>query len=74
MDRAHERERELIEAAEVTSQEIKDGADGYALQILEELNLRLGGVLGEVQSGIDSLRPRPATRAYATVREDEEVR
>lgn len=74
LDRAHERERELIDAAEVAAQEVRDGADGYALQILEELNRRLGGVLGEVQAGMDSLRPRPATRAYATVREDEEVR
>lgn len=76
LDRAHERERELIEAAEVAGQEIRDGADHYALQILEELNRRLNGMAGEVQAGIDSLRPRPApaTRQYATIREDEEER
>ena len=74
LDRAHDRERELIEAAEVTAQEIREGADQYALQILEELNRRLNGMAGEVQAGIDSLRPRPVTRQYATVREDDEER
>lgn len=80
LDRAREREREIIEAAEVQGQDIRDGADGYALQVLDELNRRLTTVVGEVQAGIDSLRPRPAalpardSRSYATLREEEEVR
>jgi hypothetical protein len=58
LDRAREREREIVEEAEVHAQEIRDGADQYALQILEALNRQLGGILTEVQGGIDALRPR----------------
>ncbi|MGI8424926.1 MAG: ATPase [Chloroflexota bacterium] len=80
LDRAREREREIIEQAELQGQDVRDGADGYALQILEDLGRRLGTVTGEVQAGIDSLRPRPApvaprdSRSYAALREEEEVR
>jgi hypothetical protein len=80
LDRAREREREIIEAAENEGQTIREGADGYALQVLEDLNRRLSTVLGEVQAGVDSLRPRPAptvsrdSRSYAALREEEEVR
>lgn len=59
LDRAREREREIIEDAEITAQEIREGADQYALQVLDGLNRQLGGVLSEVQAGIDALRPRP---------------
>jgi hypothetical protein len=71
LDRAREREREIVDEAEGTAQEIRDGADQYALQLLDELNRRLGGMLGEVQAGIDQLRPRPAPRALAGTREEE---
>lgn len=80
LDRAREREREIIEAAENEGVTIREGADHYALQVLEDINRRLGTVLGEVQAGMDSLRPRPApavsrdSRSYATLREEEEVR
>jgi hypothetical protein len=80
LDRAREREREIVDAAEQTALDIRDGADQYALQMLEDLNRRLGTVLGEVQAGIDTLRPRPApsvardSRSYAAIREEEEVR
>lgn len=60
LDRAHEREREIVEAAEVTAQEVRDGADQYALQILDDLSRRLGSALSEVQAGVETLRPRPA--------------
>lgn len=71
LDRVREREREIVDEAEGTASEICDGADQYALQLLDELNRRLGGMLGEVQAGIDSLRPRPAPRALAPARDDE---
>jgi len=80
LDRAREREREIVEASEQTAQDIRDGADQYALQMLEDLNRRLGTVLGEVQAGIDTLRPRPApsvardSRSYAAIRDEEEAR
>jgi hypothetical protein len=57
LDRAREREREIVEEAEAQAQEIRGGADQYALQILEALNRQLGGILSEVQGGIEALRP-----------------
>jgi len=58
LDRAHDREREIVEEAETHGQQIRDDAEQYALEILEDLNRRLGGVLNQVQGGIEALRPR----------------
>ena len=63
LDRAQEREREIVEEAETHARDIREGAEQYALQILEALNRQLGGVLREVQGGIDALRPQ--TNQYA---------
>jgi vacuolar-type H+-ATPase subunit H len=73
LDRAREREREIIEDAEARARQMREGADDYALQILDELNRRLSSVLHEVQGGIEALRPRPAPsgRAAATAPGDD---
>ena len=63
LDRAHEREREIVEEAEGHAQQIREDAEQYALDILEDLNRRLGGVLHQIQGGIEALRPRPAMTA-----------
>lgn len=56
LDRAREREREIIEEAESHGTDIREGADRYALDVLESLNRQLGGVLNEIQGGIEQLR------------------
>ncbi|MDQ3702263.1 MAG: hypothetical protein M3442_15280, partial [Chloroflexota bacterium] len=54
---AHEREREIVDEAELQAQQIRDEADQYAFQILDNLNRTLGPILSQVQAGIDALRP-----------------
>jgi cell division septum initiation protein DivIVA len=58
LDRAHVREREIIEEAEARAEQMRADAEQYVLDILEDLNRRLGGVVNQVQGGIDALRPR----------------
>lgn len=57
LDRAHEREREIVAEAEAHAREMREGAEQYALQILEALNRQLGGILNEVHGGIEALQP-----------------
>jgi hypothetical protein len=71
LDRARDREREIIEEAELQAQEIRDQADQYAFQILDDLNRRLGPILSQVQAGIDSLRPRGSGAASTASRNGE---
>jgi hypothetical protein len=77
LDRAHIREQEIIEEAEGRAQQMREDAEQYVLDILEDLNRRLGTVLGQVQGGIDALRPRaplPARASAAPPRDEIEER
>lgn len=58
LDRAHERESEIVEEAEARAQQMREDAEQYVLDLLEELHQRLGGIVNQVEGGIDALRPR----------------
>jgi cell division septum initiation protein DivIVA len=57
LEAAEVRSREIIEEATVDAEALRDGANGYALDVLEALSSRLSDLLDQVQNGIDQLRP-----------------
>ncbi len=57
LDAAELRSREIVEDAEAESDALRDGANQYALDVLDALSSRLTDLLEQVQNGIDQLRP-----------------
>ncbi|MDB5027050.1 MAG: vacuolar-type H+-ATPase subunit [Candidatus Eremiobacteraeota bacterium] len=45
----------VLREAEQKAARVREGADGYAAQVLTELDARLSGALGSVKKGIDAL-------------------
>jgi hypothetical protein len=48
----------VLREAEEKAQKIREGADGYAKQVLAELEARLASALGSVKKGQEALGPR----------------
>ena len=74
LDQVRDREREILDEAEAHAQQMREDAERYVVEMLEELHRRLDVMLGQVQGGIEALRPRaPAGgRAQAAVGRDED--
>jgi hypothetical protein len=53
----------VLREAEERARKIKEGADHYAAQVLSEMESRLGGALGAVRKGRESLSRQPQTQA-----------
>ncbi|HEU5481344.1 MAG TPA: hypothetical protein VFU90_15970 [Candidatus Tumulicola sp.] len=49
----------VLREAEERARKIREGADQYAAQVLSEMEARLGGALGAVRKGRESLARRP---------------
>jgi hypothetical protein len=49
----------VLREAEERARKIKEGADQYAAQVLAEMEARLGGALGAVRKGRESLNRQP---------------
>lgn len=49
----------ILREAEERARKVREGADQYAMQLLGELEARLGGALGQVRKGREALNPRP---------------
>ena len=49
----------VLREAEERARKIKEGADQYAAQVLAEMEARLGGALGAVRKGRESLTRQP---------------
>jgi cell division septum initiation protein DivIVA len=56
---AEERARELIEQARRDANEVRQGADDYALQMLERLNDQLRRIEGNVHNAINAMTTQP---------------
>ncbi len=57
LEAAEVRSREIVEEATAEAEALRDGANEYALDVLEALSSRLSDLLDQVQNGIDQLRP-----------------
>jgi cell division septum initiation protein DivIVA len=57
LEAAEIRSREIVDEATAEAEALRDGANEYALDVLEALSSRLTDLLDQVQNGIDQLRP-----------------
>ncbi len=68
---AEERSREIIEQARREANEIRQGADDYALEMLDRLNDQLRRIEGNVHNAINAMTTQPPREE--AVAEDEQV-
>jgi cell division septum initiation protein DivIVA len=57
LEAAEIRSREIVDEATADAEALRDGANEYALDVLEALSSRLSDLLDQVQNGIEQLRP-----------------
>lgn len=57
LEAAEVRSREIVEEATAEAEALRDGANEYALEVLEALSSRLSDLHEQVQNGIEQLRP-----------------
>lgn len=57
LEAAEVRSREIVDEATADAEALRDGANEYALDVLEALSSRLTDLLDQVQNGIEQLRP-----------------
>ena len=57
LEAAEVRSREIVDEATADAEALRDGANEYALDVLEALSSRLSDLLDQVQNGIEQLRP-----------------
>lgn len=57
LEAAEVRSREIVDEATSDAEALRDGANEYALDVLEALSSRLSDLLDQVQNGIEQLRP-----------------
>jgi cell division septum initiation protein DivIVA len=57
LEAAETRSREIVDEATADAEALRDGANEYALEVLEALSSRLADLLDQVQNGIEQLRP-----------------
>jgi vacuolar-type H+-ATPase subunit H len=58
VERARKTAEVVLREAEERARKVREGADQYAMQLLGELEARLGGALGQVRKGREALMPR----------------
>lgn len=63
LQRARTTAEVVLREAEERARKIRDGADQYAGQVLNDLEVRLSSAMGSVRKGREALAPKPASQA-----------
>lgn len=65
LQRARTTAEVVLREAEERARKVREGADHYAAQVLNDLEVRLSAAMGSVRKGREALAPKPAQPAQA---------